>query len=83
MSASVYGAPTSRPIRDRAMATGTGTCVFSSMRSESPQSRLSKRTTRKPAFTSPSTNASGQKTSGMPRPITSRIGGAPAAPLVS
>ena len=65
------------------MATGTGTCVFSSMRSESPQSRLSKRTTRKPAFTSPSTNASGQKTSGMPRPITSRIGGAPAGPLVS
>ena len=52
---------------------GIGVCGPSSMRCDSPQSRLSKRTTRKPAFTSPSTNASGQNTSGMPSPITSTI----------
>ena len=83
MSSSVYGALTVRRSSARAIAIRRSGRRPPATLPEWPQSRLSKRITRKPAATSPSTRGSGHAMPGIPRPMISRIAGAPASPKLS
>src|SRR5260221_1118597 len=80
MSAMRYGAFNGRRSRYLIVSRATRGVPCWSNCVESPASRLSKRTTRKPFAASISQNASGQRTICIPRPITSRMTGSAGLP---
>jgi hypothetical protein len=83
MSSSVYGARTGSRNQAAASAATKFGCRRTQIFEDRPQSRLSKRITRKPRSANPWRNASGHAIICVPSPMMSRIGGAAGSPIDS